>query len=330
MPRIQYQFNPETLSYKKVEISLKDIIVKNFIPQSAIAIFGGILLYAVASFYIDSPEERQLQRQNEELTGKYELLNNRIESAYSELAEMQYRDDNVYRMVFERNPVPEEVRKAGFGGINRYKHLENENNAGIIINANKKIDKLSKQLVVQSKSYDEIIALVLDKEKMLASIPAIQPIAIKDLTRFGSAFGMRLHPIHKVYKMHMGIDLTCPRGTKIYAAGDGEVVLAKHSNTGYGNQIRIDHGYGYLTLYSHLYKIQVKQGDKVKRGDVIGLVGSTGLSTRPHLHYEVRINGKPVNPINYYYNDLTEEEYEKMINLKSTNTHTFQFEEHDL
>ncbi len=252
------------------------------------------------------------------------MLNREMDKAELSLNEIQNRDDNIYRKIFQANQIPSTVRNAGFGGINKYKKYEGSDNSSTLISTARRIDILSKKLVVQSKSFDEVIELVKNKEKMIASIPAIQPIALDELTRFGSAFGYRIHPIYKIRKLHTGVDLTAPRGTKIHASGNGVVTRADFAK-GYGNCVRINHGYGYMTLYGHMTKFIVRPGQKVKRGDVIGYVGSTGLSTSPHLHYEVRINGKWVNPVNFYYNDLSDEDYDKMIEMSSkSNTHIFE------
>jgi len=322
--KTQYRFDPETLSYKKIETSLFSWFLKTLLPQSAIAIILGIFFFFVFSNYMDSPEVSELKRHKTELVSKYEILSEQIHKSMDDLSKIQNHDDNIYRVIFEKAPIPASVRQAGFGGVNRYKKYEGYESSDEVVLDNAKLDKLAKQIVVQSKSFDDIIKLVINKEKMLASIPAIQPIAIKDLVRFGSSFGMRFHPILHVMKMHTGVDLTARTGTPVYAAGDGIVIRADHASRGYGNHVRIDHGFGYVTLYGHMSKLKVKKGQHVKRGDVIGLVGSTGRSTGPHLHYEVRINGKPVNPINYYFNDLSASDYQKVINLaQDSTTHTF-------
>ncbi len=324
MGKYKFQFDPETLEYKKVEFDLKTSIYKYFLPRFAASMIIGVLLFTVSSFLFPLPIDIQLEEEKEALLLEFDHLNLKMTEAEHKLLAIEKRDDNVYRRIFQANPIPVSVRKAGFGGTDRYKAYRGYENAELLINTAKRLDILSKQLVVQSKSFDEIIDLVKDKEKMLASIPAIQPIALDQLTRFGSAFGYRIHPIYKIRKLHTGVDLTAPRGTPVHAAGDGIVVRADWAG-GYGNCVRINHGYGYLTLYGHMKKFIVKPGQKVKRGDIIGYVGSTGLSTSPHLHYEVRINGKPVNPVNFYYNDLTDEEYDEMIKMSSTaTTHIFE------
>ena len=228
---------------------------------------------------------------------------------------MQNRDDNIYRTIFEAEPLNYSVRKAGFGGSNRYKELEKMENSKMVLETAKRLDILRSKVVIQSKSYDDLVKMAVNKEKMLGSIPAIQPIANKDLERTASGWGYRIHPIYKIRKFHYGIDFTAPTGTEIYVTGDGVVEKIDRSLRGYGNSIVINHGYGTKTIYGHMTAFNVKQGQKVKRGDVIGYVGNTGLSTAPHLHYEVERNGEKVNPINYFFNDLTADEYDRMIDI---------------
>lgn len=229
------------------------------------------------------------------------------------LGNIEDRDNNIYRLYFEANPIPEEQRRAGFGGVNRYKSLEGFNNSDMIIDATKRLEIIQKQMVIQSKSLDEITKLAEEKEKFLEAIPAIQPISNEDLTRMASGYGWRSDPFTKVRKMHWGMDFTSPRGTPIYASGNGKVTRADASSTGYGKHVRIDHGYGYLTLYAHMSKYNVTQGQTVKRGDLIGFVGSTGRSEAPHLHYEVWKDGDRINPINFYYGNLSALEFENLL-----------------
>jgi murein DD-endopeptidase MepM/ murein hydrolase activator NlpD len=214
---------------------------------------------------------------------------------------------------FEANPIPEEQRTAGFGGVHRYKHLEGFDNSAMIKKATKDLDILDKQLSVQSNSLDEIVKLAKEKEKMLASIPAIQPVSNEHLTRMASGYGWRNDPFTKARKLHKGMDFTAPKGTPIYASGDGVVIRADGRASGYGRHVRIDHGFGYVTLYAHMTKYVVRRRQKVKRGDLIGYVGSTGRSKAPHVHYEVRKNGHAVNPINFYYGSLTAAEFTAML-----------------
>ena len=238
------------------------------------------------------------------------------------LGNIEDRDNNIYRVYFEANPIPEEQRRAGFGGINRYKSLEGFNNSEMIMSTTRRVDIIQKQMVIQSKSLDEIAKLAEEKEKLLAAIPAIQPINNEELTRMASGFGWRSDPFTKARKMHWGMDFTAPKGTPIYASGDGRVKRADNSASGYGKHIRIDHGYGYMTLYAHLSRYNVKRGQKVERGDLIGFVGSTGRSEAPHLHYEVWKDGSRINPINFYYGSLTPEEFENMLKYASQENHS--------
>lgn len=233
------------------------------------------------------------------------------------LNNIEERDNTIYRLYFGANPIPEEQRRIGFGGVNRYKNLEGYDNSSLIIETNKRIDILQKQIVVQSKSLDEIKLLAKEKEKFLATIPAIQPVKNEDLTRMASGFGYRTDPFTKVRKFHAGMDFTAPRGTPIYATGDGVVKRADSRATGYGKHIRIDHGFGYMSLYAHLYKYNVKPYQKVKRGDLIGFVGSTGRSEAPHLHYEIFKDNLKINPINFYYGNLSAEEFGKLLEKAS-------------
>lgn len=322
MPKARYRFNPETLQYDRIELSFQKKVLR-FLSYFAASILLGAIYMLLFTFLFDSPKERKLKREVSELRSQYELMNKQMDQVVSVLEDLEYRDDNLYRTVFEAEPIPKSIRKAGFGGVNRYSELEGYENSDIIINTAARLDQITREVYVQSKSYDELIELAKNKEKMLASIPAIQPISNKDLKRTASGWGYRIHPIYKIRKFHYGMDFTAPRGTPVYATGDGVVKMVRKSRRGYGNQILIDHGYGYVTQYAHLNDFNVRKGQKVKRGDVIGFVGSTGLSTAPHLHYGILYNGKYVNPINYYFNDLSADEYEKMVTLSQNAGQSF-------
>jgi len=283
---------------------------------SASSLFGFFFVFA-ASYYFESPKEKALNRELQNLKLNFELLNKKFDEAETVLSNVEDRDNNIYRHYFEANPIPEEQRKAGFGGINRYKEYQGYDNSKLIIESNKRIDKLQKRIVVQSKSLDEIAILATEKEKLLAAIPAIQPVRNEDLTRMASGYGMRTDPFTKARKMHWGMDFTAPRGTPVYASGDGVVVRADAGSSGYGKHIRIDHGFGYVSLYGHLYKYNVRKNQKIKRGDLIGFVGSTGRSEAPHLHYEIFKDEQRINPINFYYGSLTAEEFNKLLERAS-------------
>ena len=322
MPKSKYRFNPETLSYDKIKLSFKNKLLK-FLTRFATSIVVAVILIVVLSIFFDFPKERVLKRENVQLLLQYEIMNKQIDRITKLLQDVQMHDDNIYRMIFEVEPIPSSIRKAGFGGINRYAKLQSLENAELVIETAKKLNIIETQLYIQSKSYDEVINLAKNKEKMLQSIPAIMPLSNKDLKRTASGWGYRIHPIYKIRKFHYGMDFSAPTGTEIYATGNGTILLTKHSRRGYGNRIVIAHGYGYKTLYAHLSKILVKKGEKVKRGDVIGLVGSSGLSVAPHVHYEVHKNNKKINPVNYYFNDLTPQEYEKMIEISLKSGQSF-------
>lgn len=321
MAKGKFRFNPDTLSYEKIELSLGQKIYKVLTHFTFSAIIAVILMFLYLSIF-PSPTEKNLKEENKELRLHYEVMNGKLDQFENILKDIQDRDDNVYRMVFEAEPIPSSVRKAGFGGVNRYTELEQKENMELVVETAKQLDIIFKQLYVQSKSFDQIIQLAKNKEQMLRCIPAIQPLSDKEMKRFASGFGYRIHPIYKTKKFHSGVDLTAKTGTKIHATGDGVVKRAQFGR-GYGKLILIDHGYNYETIYGHMSKLLVKVGQKVKRGDVIGLVGNTGTSTGPHLHYEIRKNGKAVNPINYYLNDLSPEEYDEIIEVSSRPTQTF-------
>ncbi len=316
MSKVKYYYDSETLSYRKIEPK-KGRKARNIsLFLTAAAIFGILFTLALMNFnFVTTPKELSQQRDLKNYEFQFDILNKKMEQMATVLENIEDRDNNIYRIYFEANPIPEEQRKAGFGGVNRYKTLEGYNNSDIVISTTKKLEELKKRMVIQSKSLDEIKKLGTEKELLLAAIPAIQPLNNEDLTRMASGYGWRSDPFTKARKLHKGMDFTAPRGTPIYASGDGVVKRADSRSTGYGKHIRIDHEYGYLTLYAHLSKYNVKKGQKVKRGDLIGFVGSTGRSEAPHLHYEVYKDGEHVNPINYYYGSLTPEEFKAMLQI---------------
>ncbi len=314
MSKVKYYYDPDTLSYRKIEPK-KSRRYRNF----AFFILGSFLfgllslILLLNTNLINTPRELSLQREVRNYELQFELLDKKMEQIEEVLANVEDRDNNIYRLYFEANPIPEEQRRAGFGGINRYKALEGFNNSEMVIATTKRLDIIKKQITIQSKSLDEITKLAKEKEKLLAAIPAIQPLNNENLTRMASGYGWRSDPFTKARKKHWGMDFTAPKGTPIYASGDGMVTRADNNASGYGKHIRIDHGYGYLSLYAHLSKFNVKRRQKVKRGDLIGFVGNTGRSEAPHLHYEVWKDKDRINPINFYYGSLTPEEFENML-----------------
>jgi len=312
MSKVKYYYDSESLSYKKIERKKRTTFKYATVFLLASALFGFLFVF-IASQYVESPKERALKRELQNAQLQFELLNKKMDEAEAVLANIADRDNNIYRVYFEANPIPEAQRKAGFGGVNRYKKFEGFDNSKLIKESNKRLDILQKEIVVQSKSLDEITKLAEEKEKLLAAIPAIQPVSNEDLTRMASGYGMRTDPFNKTRKMHWGMDFTAPRGTPVYATGDGVVIRADSGSSGYGKHIRIDHGFGYISLYAHLYKYNVRKNQKVKRGDLIGFVGSTGRSEAPHCHYEVFKDRQRINPINFYYGSLTAEEFSKLL-----------------
>ena len=322
MTKVKYYYDKKSLSYKEINLTLKQKIQNLLLYILSVSIITSLSFFIFYSFF-DSPKEKKLKSEINFLTSNYQKFESKLLDIETVLDDIQKRDDNIYREIFEANPIPTEIRKAGFGGVNKYKYLEGFSNTELLKELDNKFDVLKKQLYVQSKSFDQIIELTKDKNKMLSSIPAIQPLSNKDLSRMASGFGYRIDPIYKTRKFHAGMDFSAKTGTPIYATGDGKVFKVSKSKRGYGNHVVIDHGYGYKTLYAHMSKTAVKRNQKVSRGDVIGFVGNTGKSVAPHLHYEVHKDGKKINPVNFYYNDLNAEEYERMIEISSRSNQSF-------
>lgn len=318
MARIKYYYDTESCRYERIKVTTWDIIwnALGFLVITLILASGIVFVYIK---YFESPEEAQLRKENEELNLYYDLLSQDYENATEMLSLLQERDDDIYRIIFGVEPIPAEIRAAGTGGANRYKDmlgrgLERED---LVVNNYQRLDNLKKQMYIQTKSYDEILEMARNKEAMLASLPAIQPVSNKNLKRLSSGFGYRIDPIHKVLRPHHGVDFSVPTGTPIYATGDGVIRWTRTSISGYGKQIEIDHGFGYRTKYAHLDRFAVKKGQAIKRGELIGYSGNSGKSTAPHLHYEVIIEGSKVNPVHYFSKDLSAEEYEEILRLAS-------------
>tara|TARA_R110000850_G_scaffold182360_1_gene307791 strand:- start:48701 stop:49678 length:978 start_codon:yes stop_codon:yes gene_type:complete len=314
MSKVKYYYDSETLSYRRIERKKGRRLGLIAVYILGMVLSGFILLLIYLSIpALETPREKVLSRELANMELQFELLNRKMSEVEEVLGDIAERDDNIYRLYFEAEPIPEEQRTAGFGGVNRYKDFEGFDNSRLIVSTNRRMDILTKQLAVQSRSLDEITVLAGEKENLLASIPAIQPVANEDLSRMASGYGWRTDPFTKARKFHYGMDFTAPRGTPVYATGDGKVRRADNTATGYGNHIVIDHGFGYETLYAHLHKYNIRVGQQVKRGDIIGFVGSTGRSQAPHLHYEVFKDGERINPINFYYGNLTAEEFEILL-----------------
>jgi murein DD-endopeptidase MepM/ murein hydrolase activator NlpD len=277
---------------------------------------GLVFLY---SNYFESPKELILRNSVDELKYYYVQLEKDVQNMNSTLKGMEERDDNIYRVVLGAEPIDKSVRDAGVGGVDRYAEIREKNfeSKEFVLQLRENIDRLKRKIYIESKSQDEVVQKAQKKEKLFAAIPAIQPVANKQLLALASGFGMRIHPVYKVKKMHTGIDFAAPIGTPIYATADGKIEEVKTQFSGYGKMIVIDHGFGYKTRYAHMHEFAIRMGQNVKRGDLIGYVGDTGLSTAPHLHYEVLLNNVLINPVHYFYNDLSPAEYEKIVELAS-------------
>ena len=307
MTKGKFRFNPETLSYEKIERSPRRILILLFSYLITVIVVGFAFMLTWLHFF-PSSREKQLMDENKTLRNQYKSLNSRIGSLEKVVEDLSDRDNNIYRMVFESEPIPNSVRNGGFGGVNRYAEIESIPNMELVVKTNKRMDVLMKKIYIQSLSFDTIVDKAKNKQEMLQHIPGIQPLKTY---KYVSGFGTRMHPIYKTLRTHTGIDLVAPTGTKIYATGDGVVTSAKFER-GYGKAIVINHGYQYQSMYAHCSEILVHQGQKVKRGEVIGLVGNTGVSTGSHLHYEIIKGGQKVNPINYFLNDLSPREFEEI------------------
>ncbi|MGB4654734.1 MAG: M23 family metallopeptidase [Bacteroidales bacterium] len=321
MSRRELRFDSESLKIFNQEKSLWRKI-KPWLFSFFLGLFLAVIFVIFFNDYLGTPKEKVLEEQLDAYKFRYRILNDKIDLMQEVLSELQDRDDNIYRMIFESEPIPSSVRDGGVGGIDRYGHLDDIDNTSIIKNTYKKLDAVATKMVVQSISFDEIYKLAKNKEAMVASIPAIQPVANTDLRRIASYFGYRTDPFYKITKFHEGIDFTGAVGTLIYATGNGKVVYAKYNSGGYGNMVKIDHGFGYTTVYAHLHKINVRVGQQVNRGEIIGTMGNTGKSTGPHLHYEVRKGNAAVNPIYFFFNDISPEQYQQMVELSKVPSQT--------
>jgi hypothetical protein len=314
MPPTKYKFNPESLSFDKIRLGLKALMLRS------LAYFMGSLIVAIiywvifASFF-DSPKEKALKREVQQMTIQYEMIHREMLNVENVLDDLQKTDDNLYRTIFEAEPIPSTLREGGIGGVNRYESLEGYNNSNLVIETATRLDKIIKKVYVQSKSFDNLIRLAENKGEMLKSVPAIIPISNNDLTRTASGYGWRIHPY--------GMDFTAPLGTDVYATGNGTVVAVLSAQRGPGKHIIINHGFGYTTIYAHLSNFNVRIGQKVQRGDIIGFVGNTGMSVANHLHYEIKLNGLNVDPVNYYFEDLSAADYERMVEIASKTGQSF-------
>ncbi|HEY9049692.1 MAG TPA: M23 family metallopeptidase [Ohtaekwangia sp.] len=318
MARIKYYYDTETCKYERVKTKTSDVVMNALgILSLTVAMAVGLLI--LYTNYFESPKELILKNEVKELEFYYDKLSQDVKNLNEILGDVEHRDDNIYRVVLGAEPIDKAIRNAGAGGADRYEDIREKNidHEDMVVGLNEKVDLLRRKLYIESKSQDEVVKLAEKKEKLYAAIPAIQPVSNKQLVALASGFGWRTHPIYKVKKMHTGIDFAASIGTPIYATADGTVAEVSVKFSGYGKMVEVDHGFGYRTRYAHMHEFAVHSGQNVKRGDLIGYVGNTGLSTAPHLHYEVLINGSQVDPVHYFYNDLTSAEYEKVLELAS-------------
>lgn len=323
MKRVRkYFYNTETHKFEKLEVSWQKHVLR-WLGLACATLVASIIIVAIAFRFIDSPKEKQLRKEINRLRDGYTQLQSEIIQADRSLMELEKRDDNVYRAIFESAPLPDSVRKGKKYSETDPQLFDYIATEDLVENVAIQVNNLRKRIAVQKHSYDTLERMVATKEKMLQCIPAIQPIANKSLEKLASGFGYRIDPIYKTPKMHTGLDFTAASGTPIYATADGTVTETGYDGGGYGNHVIINHGYGYQTLYGHMVRIKTRQGQKVSRGEVIGWVGSTGKSTGPHCHYEVIRNGEKINPIHYFFNDLSATDYDRMVRIAATGNQSF-------
>ncbi|HYM92605.1 MAG TPA: M23 family metallopeptidase [Chitinophagaceae bacterium] len=322
MKKIKYYYNTNTLRYEKLETPLRIKLFRIF-GFIAAAFVTATLISFVAFRFIGSPNEKLLRIQNERMKDKYNELDDQLKSMQDEMQELEKRDNGVYRAIFEANPIPDSSRAKELEKQIEITSVESMKDNELVSSIISTINNLNSRISSQKKSYDEIDNLLKNKEQLLAHTPAIQPVSNKDLTRIASGFGYRIDPIYKTIKMHEGLDFTAPIGTPIYATADGVVTIAGNTNNGFGNHVVINHGYGYETLYGHMSRVKAKVGQKVNRGEVIGYVGSTGKSTGPHCHYEVHKNGQIIDPVYFFYNDLTPEQFDRLLKKAASSNQSF-------
>ena len=324
MAKVKYYYDSENLAYRKIITKTRKKIGVVLLFLVASALFGLLsFIILLNTPYFETPKNKKQAREIENLKLRYAILNKKMDEVEDVIEFIEERDNNLYRVYFNTSPIPEEERKSGFKDVDRYKDLEGYDNSQLVSNTTKRIDVLRKELAIQSKSLDDILKMAKAKDKLLAAIPAIQPVRNENLKSMVSGFGYRTDPFTKARKMHEGMDFTAKTGTPIYATGDGVVERADNTASGFGNHIVIRHGFGYETLYAHLSRYKCRSGQRIKRGDIIGYVGSTGRSEGPHLHYEVHKNGKIVNPLNFYYGNISAVEYVAIAQLANQENQSF-------
>jgi murein DD-endopeptidase MepM/ murein hydrolase activator NlpD len=320
--RVKYVYNPNTLRYERHVVPVS-VMLWRILGFVATAIVSGLIVVAFAFRFLDSPKERVLRLQYERSQQDFEVLNGKVRGMEQRLGELEKRDNEVYRTIFEANPVPDSARARQIEREKEIRLVSSLDENELAHSLSTTINSIVNRMRFQNKSYDEIEKMVKNKEKMLSHTPAIQPVNNRELKRIASGFGYRIDPVYKTVKFHAGLDFAAPQGTPIYATAEGVVKVAGNSGSGYGNHVVIGHGFGYETLYGHMYRIKARVGQLVKRGEVIGYVGNTGKSTGPHLHYEVHKYGRPVDPIYFFYNDLSPEQYQQILKLAGSSNQSF-------
>jgi murein DD-endopeptidase MepM/ murein hydrolase activator NlpD len=318
MKKIKYFYNTNTLRYEKLEtpLRIKLLRVLGFIAASIVT---ALIIVSIAFRYLDSPKEKILRQQYDAARQDYDLLNGHVKKLQEQMVQLEKRDNQVYRSIFEANPLPDSARAKQIEQQNEIAFIQNMSNSELSTSVIKTLNNLIARLAYQQKSYVDIENLIKNQESRLICLPAIQPVSNKELSRIASGFGPRIHPVLGIARMHAGLDFAAPQGSPIYATGNGTIRIAGNTGNGFGNHVVINHGYGYETLYGHMVRVKVSSGQKIRRGELIGWVGSTGLSSGPHLHYEVHINGNPVNPVYFVFKDLSAEQYDRLLKLADAN-----------
>lgn len=321
MRKVYYIYNPKTRTYDRIYPTMRQRVM-SYLRRLFVGMGLGAGSFIVLLLIFGSPSEKDLRMENSRLQAQYHILSSRLDESLQVMKGLQQRDDNLYRVMMQADPVADALRTPSYNKTNRYEDLMELPSAKLVVNTTQKMDLLERQLYIQSKSFDEVLALCKKHDEMLECIPAIQPVSNKDLKQTASGYGTRIDPICKTVKFHSGMDFSANVGTPVYATGNGVVRKAGWEGL-YGNCIQIDHGFGYVTRYAHLSKIDVRVGQKVVRGETIGKVGTTGKSTGPHLHYEVMVKGQIVNPVNYYFMDLNADDYDRMVEIAANHGKVF-------
>ncbi len=322
MKKVKYYYNTNTLRYEKLETPLRVVLLRilGFIAGSIVT---AVIIVSVAFRLLDSPKEKILRQQYESASQSVELLNRSVKQLQQQMAELEKRDNDIYRAIFESSPIPDSARAKAMEQQKEIRLVSSMDQHDLAGSVAATLNNLTRRAAYQEKSYNEIAGFIKNKEVLLACTPAIQPISNKDLNRIASGFGYRIDPVYKTVKMHSGLDFAAPQGTPIYATANGTVKVAGNLGNGYGNHVIINHGYGYETLYGHMFKVKSRGGQRVRRGEIIGYVGSTGKSTGPHCHYEIHKNDRPVDPVYFFYNDLSPEQFDRLLKMAAASNQSF-------